>query len=335
MPKSLWFKNPIKSTQIQRIIDQSLFSQFLEKIFEGLLSERLVTFLEQNKIITKYQAGYRRGRSTQEHIFRLSQQVFNGFKQRKCTIAVLLDVEAAFDAVWTNGLIFKLAHLNLPSNFLRILCSFLKDRSLSVHLEGTVSRSIYLKAGTPQGACLSPILFNIYVNDIPFDDMTDCDPSQFADDTGIWCTGLDTANTGSKIQNSLSLMENWCKKWRVKLSPSKTNVLLFTRCYKAHQNKPTLMLFNEQLTYVNEANFLGVKFDTRLTWEPQIRQLMTKAQPRINLLRALTPLTPREGLICYSISTKQLFGQFLNTLQSQMSMLPSASNLNFNNNKIQ
>ena len=264
----------------------------LGKIFEGLLSERLVTFLEQNKIITKYQAGYRRGRSTQEHIFRLSQQVFNGFKQRKCTIAVLLDVEAAFDAVWTNGLIFKLANLNLPSNFLRILCSFLKDRSLSVHLEGTVSRSIYLKAGTPQGACLSPILFNIYVNDIPFDDMTDCDPSQFADDTGIWCTGLDTANTGSKIQNSLSLMENWCKKWRVKLSPSKTNVLLFTRCYKAHQNKPTLMLFNEQLTYVNEANFLGVKFDTRLTWEPQIRQLMTKAQPRINLIRALKPLNP-------------------------------------------
>ena len=97
----------------------------LGKIYEGLICDRLIGFLEQNKILSKYQAGYRKGRSTQEHLFRLSQQVFNAFKEKKCTIAVFLDIEAAFDAVWTDGLKYKLSKLNLPSNFLRILCSFL------------------------------------------------------------------------------------------------------------------------------------------------------------------------------------------------------------------
>ena len=266
------------------------------KIFEGLLTERLVSHLERNNMLSKYQAGYRKGRSSQEHIFRLSQQVFNGFKQKKCTIAVFLDVEAAFDAVWTEGLMYKLSKLNLPTNFLRVLCSFLKARTLSVHVEGSVSREINLKAGTPQGSCLSPILFCIYVNDIPFDDMQDCHPSQFADDTGLWSSGTDTMATANKIQSSLHKLEKWCKKWRVKLSPTKTNVILFTRCYKAHVFKPSLFLFGEQLSYVTEATFLGVKFNSSLTWEPQVRQLLAKAQPRLNLIRAMSTLNVSEDV---------------------------------------
>ena len=262
----------------------------LGKIYEGLICERLVTYLEQNKLLSKYQAGYRKGRSTQEHIFRLSQQVFNAFKEKKCTIAVFLDVEAAFDAVWTDGLMYKLSLLKLPSNFLRVICSFLKHRSLRVHVEGAISREVVLRAGTPQGALLSPILFCIYVNDIPFDQMLGCSPSQFADDTGIWSSGKDTLSTATRIQNSLNELEKWCKKWRVKLSPTKTNVILFSRCYKAHTQKPPLTLLGEQLSYVDEATFFGVKFNNNLTWEPQIRLLLAKAQPRLNLIRALSAL---------------------------------------------
>ena len=260
----------------------------LGKVFEKLLCERLVWFLDQNKVINQYQAGFRKKRSTQEHIFRLSQQTFNGFKEKKCTIGVFLDVESAFDAVWTNGLMHKLHQLKLPANFLRILCSFLKDRSLRVHVNKSKSRPIPLHAGTPQGSCLSPILFSIYVNDIPFNLMNGCQPSQYADDTCIWSTGSDSRSTGTAIQNSLNKMEQWCCKWRVKLCPSKTKVVLFTRCYKVHQFQPPLFLFGEQLTYSSEATFLGVKFNSSLTWEPQIRSLLAKAQPRLNLLRAIS-----------------------------------------------
>ena len=75
----------------------------ISKVFERLICERLVEFLEENNLLNKYQAGYRKGRSTQEHIFRLAQQVYNGFKSQQCTFAIFLDCEAAFDAVWTEG----------------------------------------------------------------------------------------------------------------------------------------------------------------------------------------------------------------------------------------
>ena len=260
----------------------------VSKVFERLICERLVEFLEQNNLLNKYQAGYRKGRSTQEHIFRLAQQVYNGFKSQQCTYAIFLDCEAAFDAVWTNGLMFKLYQLNLPKNFLRLLCSFLKERTLKVHVDSAVSREVKLRAGTPQGSCLSPVLFCIHVNDIPFNEMTNCQPSQYADDVGLWSTGdrvLDTANT---MQAALKVTEQWCSKWRVKLAPSKTSVVLFTKCYKAHSDRPPLFLFDELLTYTDEATFLGVKFNAGLTWEPQIRSLIAKAQPRLNLLKAMT-----------------------------------------------
>ena len=260
----------------------------ISKIFERILCERLVGFLEENDLLSNYQAGYRKGRSTQEHIFRLAQQVYNGFKSRECTYATFLDCEAAFDAVWTNGLMYKLHQLKLPSNFLRIMCSFLRDRTLKVHVDGSISREVKLQAGTPQGSCLSPILFCIHVNDIPFNEIIGCQPSQFADDIGLWTTGKKVLDTAKTMQEALKVVEIWCRKWRVKLAPSKTNVVVFSKCYKAHSERPPLFLFNEQLSYKEEATFLGVKFNSSLTWEPQVRALITKAQPRLNLLKALS-----------------------------------------------
>ena len=260
----------------------------ISKIFERILCERLVNFLEENNLLNKYQAGYRKGRSTQEHIFRLAQQVYNGFKNRECTYATFLDCEAAFDAVWTNGLMYKLHKLNLPTNFLRILCSFLKDRTLKVHVDGSVSREVKLRAGTPQGSCLSPILFCIHVNDIPFHEMVGCQPSQFADDIRLFVKGRKIKDVANAMQGALQKVEMWCRKWRVKLAPSKTNVVVFSKCYKAHDDRPPLFLFTEELSYTDEATFLGVKFNASLTWEPQTRALISKAVPRLNLIKALS-----------------------------------------------
>ena len=187
---------------------------------------------------------------------------------------------------------FKVSQLNLPKNFLRLLCSFLKDRTLRVHVEDAKSRMIRLKAGTPQGSCLSPILFSIHVNDMPLQEMPGCQPSQFADDVGMWSTGKTVKEVVNSIQAALVKMESWCKKWRVKLAPSKTNVVLFTKCYRAHNDRPRMLLFNEELTYTQEATFLGVKFNSNLTWEPQIRSMISKAQLQVSL----SPLTYRKKI---------------------------------------
>jgi chromosome condensin MukBEF MukE localization factor len=127
----------------------------------------------------------------------------------------------------------------------------------------------------------------VHVNDIPFEEMIGCNSNQFADDTGIQGSGKDTRTVAANVQSSLNKMKVWCRKWRVNLSPSKAKVIIFTKC-KTHKNSiPSLKLFDEQLTFVDEATFLGVTFNSSLTWEPQIQKLIVKVHPRLNLLIAM------------------------------------------------
>ena len=264
------------------------------KCFERIICDQLIKILDEKGFFCKQQAGFRKGHSTHEHLFKLSQDIMNGFKRKECTLSVFLDVASAFDAVWTNGLKLKLQQIGLPKRLLSILCSFLDSRSLQVWIvsqgETWKSRAVSLKAGTPQGSCLSPILYIIFVNDIPVLQNEGVVTSQYADDIGVWATTHDPITANNLIQKSLHLIESWCEKWQITLSPAKTKALLFSRFPTDKQAQISLHLFNESLSLHNEAMFLGAMFDVRMTWEPEIKRLVEKASKRINLLRSISTL---------------------------------------------
>ena len=160
----------------------------LGKIYERYVCEHLNQILTEKKYFADVQAGYQKGKSSQEHLFRLAQDVSNGFKQRKCTIGIFLDVHKAFDAVWLNGLKMKIKQIGLPSQLQNILFSFLTDRFLKVNVDGANSNPVRLKAGTPQGSCLSPLLYLIFVNDLTSTvDQKTTSCSQYADDVNLYC----------------------------------------------------------------------------------------------------------------------------------------------------
>ena len=99
------------------------------------------------------------------------QSVSTALKKHKKAVdlGVFLDVEKAFDAVWIEGLKFKLGkpEVGIPTKMIRLLRSFLTNRHLRVHQDNAISNKIGLKAGTPQGSALSPLLFIFFVNDTP------------------------------------------------------------------------------------------------------------------------------------------------------------------------
>ena len=105
---------------------------------------------------------------TTEQLLRLAEESHHAFHKKQTVAALFLDAEAAFDKCWHSGIKFKLkSNLNLPNRMVRVLSSFLTDRSLTVFHEGYWSQKVQLKAGTPQGSPLSPLIYLIYVNDFP------------------------------------------------------------------------------------------------------------------------------------------------------------------------
>ena len=257
------------------------------KIFERIVASRLSAFLEKVDYFDENQAGFRKKRSTVDQLFKLSQSVSTALKKHKKAVGVFLDVEKAFDAVWLEGLKYKLGRpeIGIPTKMIRLLSSFLTNRHLRVHQNSAISNKIELKAGTPQGSALSPLLFIFYVNDTP-------KPppgvliSKFADDMAAWAIQKQEKRAEKLIQKHLDSLSEWCNKWKIKLNPSKTQVGLFTN--SNNTKEITLNLGRVPLTVSNEIKFLGQTFDRKLTWRHHIDNVRHRMWLRINAIKAIS-----------------------------------------------
>ena len=163
----------------------SLMSSIM-KLFERVIEQGLCSYLEDIGFKNKYQSGFRQNKSTDDHLFRLSQSVMKSFNRREHVVAAFLDVEKAFDNVWHNGLRYKIFMLDFTDKMTRWLSDFLVGRVIQVSSNGFLSDQISPIAGVPQGSLLSPLLFLIYVNHVPKPHHRQNSKSQFADDTAPW-----------------------------------------------------------------------------------------------------------------------------------------------------
>ena len=156
------------------------------------------------------------------YLFHLSQTITESFNQGEHVIVAFLDVEKDFDNVWHDGIRYKIYQLDLLTKLCRSLSDFLVGRVIQVKIEGFFVSESLPKAGVPQSSNLSPLLFLIYVNDMPNPSHHQTNKSQFADDAGHWA-----------VSKNIDLVLEYLRKDLDKLGNQSSDILQHS------QNRPT------------------------------------------------------------------------------------------------
>ena len=206
----------------------SLISSIM-KLFERATEQRLRSHLAKIGFLNKHQSGFRKAKSTDDHLFRLSQSIMGSFNRREHVVAAFLDVEKAFDNVWHNGLKYKIFQLDLPTKITGWLSDFLVGHVIQVTVNGFLSIQINPKAGVPQGSVLRPLPFLIYANNLPTPHHKQ--------------NSLNVRFAANFLQQDLLNLAILCAKWRIKLNPEKTKVSIFSRSILARKTEPNLKLY--------------------------------------------------------------------------------------------
>ncbi|GFW06819.1 probable RNA-directed DNA polymerase from transposon X-element [Trichonephila clavipes] len=192
-----------------------------------------------NNIINPNQYGFTNKLSTLHPLLNLTEAISEGFQRKKSTGAVFLDIQKAFDRVWLTGLTFKLITYNIPPPLICLLHSYNSDRSYQVRVKDTLSNTKNICCGVAQGSLLGPLLFNLYINDIP--DYTLTKLNMFADDTAVRTTYKRISSVTYALNKHLKLLEKYYDQWKISINVEKSTAVIFT---KKRKLPPPLTMYN-------------------------------------------------------------------------------------------
>ena len=274
----------------------------LGKLAERVIHHRIYTALEGRGFFVDSQSGFRARRRTTDNLFYLSQKVKENMCRGKRVCCLLFDIQKAFDNVWHNGLINKMLSAQLPPYIVAWVADFLDQRSFQVAVGGAMSDRCRIRAGVPQGAVLSPLLFNIFINDIPLMNMKNqCHSMLFADDLATFFIYRKSGHLVARVKQYLTRLERWLTTNRLEMNAKKCTYTIFSR---GNTDTDFCFPFNgSKISEDKEPKLLGVVLDQRLTFGKHVDYIRDRCASRLNILRIIAHkswrLSTRTLLVTY------------------------------------
>lgn len=269
----------------------------LLKVLCTLLNNRLNDFCDDRQLINKVQIGFKKLCRTSDHIFTLktvvNKYVTDADQRGQKLYTCFVDFQKAFDSVWYEALFRKLENQEINGNFLNLIRNLYKRTKCAVKINGKCTQYFDYEKGVQQGNPLSPLLFNIFVNDIfeavKNDSQVTLDGTNFfntlmyADDLIIMAT------TPEGLQKSLDGLSAYCKKWMLNVNVKKTKCLIFSKGSNVKNYKFTID--GQEVQNTKEYKYLGITINAKnCSFSPSLSHLSTKATRAIFALTSKLPI---------------------------------------------
>ena len=208
----------------------------ISKIIEKVVHEQTNEFLNENKIIFKFQSGFRSNHSTSSCLSYLNDKILKGFDSGLLTGMILIDLQKAFDTIDHNILLQKMVHLNFSDHVISWFKSYLTDRTFKVNINESFSKPGNLNCGVPQGSILGPLLFLIYINDMP--ESVSSDLFLYADDSCLVFQHKDLKEIEKQLNKDFADLCDWFveNKLSIHFGDDKTKSILFVNKYKLNKS---------------------------------------------------------------------------------------------------
>ena len=250
------------------------------KLLEHIVAKSVMEHLDVNNILSDSQHGFRAKRSCETQLVTFIDELQRHLAKGMQIDLAKLDFSKAFDVVPHSKLLYKLDYYGIRGLPLEWIRSFLNDRVQRVAIDDKASDVALVTSGVPQGSVLGPILFLIFINDMP-----ECINSKcrlFADDSIVYRTITSVADSIA-LQKDLDSLHEWEVTWGMSFNPSKCNTMNIARKTKVARTDYTLK--GEFLKCVESAPYLGVSISSNLTWNHHIKTTAAKANKTLGFVK--------------------------------------------------
>ena len=224
------------------------------------------------------------------------EHLYDIIENQKFAIATFLDLSKAFDLVNHSLLLQKLSHYGIRGITLDWFKSYLTNRKQFVQFNRSKSSMQTIQCGVPQGSILGPLLFLVYINDLP-QQCNSLHLTLYADDTSIVISGDSVTETTRRLNDNLARIDNWFTSNKLMINTSKTNFMVFSTKPSIQNSNFNVNINNSTITRVHHTKFLGVIIDSKLTWQDHIMHIKNKISKIIGILLRVRRVLSTKALV--------------------------------------
>ena len=257
----------------------------ISKVLERCVCNRFYDHVRE--MINKAQHGFLHGRSCVTQLLSTLHHIGQLLDRNIQTDVLFLDFAKAFDSVDHGILLKKLKAYGISGNLYNWFTDYLRGRTQRVVVEGVASEWSPVTSGVPQGSILGPMLFLLFINDLPDVIPPTTSTGLYADDTKLY-TAITSRQDCDNLQEALSYVDDWSKESNINFNTSKCKALTISRC-----KQPIVLnyhLGSAELIRVDSEVDLGITVTSNLSWNRHITKLVTKANSTLGLLRRTCPM---------------------------------------------